>query len=158
VSVVNCRVKICGALISQNLPDCTPPPPSWVLHQYKSNGFYVYFKSIFLLCNTSLSCQNERNNFYYICGEVVLKSQRKPLSQLVRNLMNRVLSVRSEIKLILGSEDWLQLLFKDFGRLVERCPQINAFFASNGVTWAPRPLGRLLLYGQDQWFLPIFSA
>jgi hypothetical protein len=33
----------------------------------------------------SRSCQNKPNSFWYICGEVVLKSQRKPLSQLVRN-------------------------------------------------------------------------
>jgi hypothetical protein len=32
----------------------------------------------------SHSCQNKPNSFYYICGEVVLKWQRKTLSQPVR--------------------------------------------------------------------------
>jgi hypothetical protein len=41
----------------------------------------VCFKNIFLVPNISCACQN---SFCYICGEVVLKSQRKPLSQLVR--------------------------------------------------------------------------
>jgi hypothetical protein len=42
------------------------------------------FKSILLVCNMSRSCQNKPNSFSYICGEVELKSQRKPLPQLVR--------------------------------------------------------------------------
>jgi hypothetical protein len=32
----------------------------------------------------SRSCQNKPNSFCYICGEVVLKSERRPLSQFVR--------------------------------------------------------------------------
>jgi len=32
----------------------------------------------------SHSCQNKLNNFCHICSEVLLKSQRKPLSKLIR--------------------------------------------------------------------------
>jgi hypothetical protein len=78
MSVVNCRVIICRGPISQNL---SLIPPSI---QCKSNSFPACFKSIFLARNMSRSRQNKPNSFCYICGEVVLKSQTKPLSQLVR--------------------------------------------------------------------------
>jgi hypothetical protein len=55
-----------------------------VLHQCRSNRFPVCLKSIFLARNMSRSCQNKPNSFRCMCGEVVLKSQRKPLSQFVR--------------------------------------------------------------------------
>jgi hypothetical protein len=82
--------------------------------------------------------------FYYICGEVVLESQRKPLSQLVRKayelyfgcrekLMNCIFAVRSEIEIKFGRRRFAATHFKDFGRLVESYPQINAFCCSDGV-------------------------
>lgn len=36
------------------------------------------------MCSMSHSCQNKLNSFCYIYGEVVLKSQRNPLSNPVR--------------------------------------------------------------------------
>ena len=59
------------------------------------DNFLVCFNSIFLACNTSCSCQNKLNRFCHICGEVVLKSQRKAQSK----LMNCILAVRAEIKI-----------------------------------------------------------
>ena len=56
-------------------PECCTTP---------KDNFLVCFKSIFLVCNMSHSCQHKLNSFCHICGEVVLKSQRKPLSKLMR--------------------------------------------------------------------------
>jgi aspartate ammonia-lyase len=81
-----------------------------------------------LVCNMSRSCvqhvtllcatchalaQNKPNSF----REVVLRSQKKPLSE---KLMNCILAVRSEMRMKFGRRRFAQLMFKDFGRLVER--------------------------------------
>ena len=81
-SVVNCCIIIGHSPVFQNLFDSTPP--YWVSHQCKSNSFPVCLERIFLVFNMSCSYQNKPNSFCYICSEVVWKSQRKPLSKLVR--------------------------------------------------------------------------
>ena len=51
------------------------------------------------------SCQNNPNSFCYICGEVVLKSDGKPLPKLVNSwemLTNCTAAVRSEMKIKCG--------------------------------------------------------
>jgi hypothetical protein len=47
--------------------------------------------------------------------------------------MNCILAVKPEIKIKFGRRKLLQLMFKGFGRLVERYPQINAFCFPDGV-------------------------
>jgi hypothetical protein len=82
MSVVNCRVIICRSHVRQNLS--LLPPAILKVEPVQNNSFPGCFKSIFLVSYLSRPCQNKPNNFYYICSEVVLKSQRKPLPQLMR--------------------------------------------------------------------------
>ena len=82
--------NVCGKLLHYNTsqPSFSKPvwfhPPYWVLYQCKSNSFPGCLESIFLVFHMSRSYQNKPNSFCYICSEVVWKSQRKPLSKLVR--------------------------------------------------------------------------
>jgi len=81
MSVINFCTMICCGPIPQNL---SPIPPSILSVVTVQKTFPVCFKSIFLVCNMSRSCQNRLNSFCHICSKVPLKSQRKPLSKLMR--------------------------------------------------------------------------
>ena len=59
-------------------------PQSWALYQCKCNIFPVCLRRIFLVCNMFCSCKNKLSSFCFICSKAVLKSQRKPLSKLIR--------------------------------------------------------------------------
>ena len=124
MSVTNCCMI--GDLISQNLSLIAPSIPSAVQYQCKSNSFPVCLKSVSLVRNMSLSCQNKSNSFCYVCSEVVLKSQRKSLSELVRKAYELYFGCEvGDDKL--GAEDLLEFMFKDFDRCVARCPQLVPF-------------------------------
>jgi hypothetical protein len=57
------------------------------------------------VCNMSHSCQNKPNSFCYVCGEVVLKSQKKPHCQnFWEKLTNCIMNERSEIKIKSGCQ------------------------------------------------------
>jgi len=62
---------------------------------------------------------------------VVLKLERKPLSSTGEELTNYILTVRSEIKIKFGYWGFAADHFNDYGRLVEKYPQINAFCCSD---------------------------
>jgi hypothetical protein len=62
----------------------------------------------------SRSYQNKLNSFCYICGEMVLKSQRNALSKLVRKAYELYFGCKiGDEGKFGGAEHLLRLLFKD---------------------------------------------
>jgi hypothetical protein len=60
------------------------------------------FEKYFSLRDVSRSYQNKPNSFVYICGKVVLKSQRSHFQNLQENLTKYILAITSEIKMRFG--------------------------------------------------------
>jgi hypothetical protein len=130
----------------------------WELSYHCKRQFPCVFQK-YLSCMHTRSCQNKMHSFCHICGKVVLNHRGSHCWNSWEELMNCILVVRSEIKMKFKycTKNLLQVMFRDFGRLVQRNPQINIYCCSDDVAWASRSLTWLLfLHDQDQWFLLIF--
>jgi hypothetical protein len=143
MSVTNCCMI--GDLISQNLSLIAPSIPSAVQYQCKSNSFPVCLKSVFLVRNMSLSCQNKSNSFCYICSEVVLKSQRKSLSELVRKAYELYFGCEvGDDKL--GRRRFARAHVQGLWQVCCKVPTVSAFCCSDDVKWASRLRKGLLFF------------
>jgi len=149
---------VCDKFLHNNMlrTHTSKPQSDSTLHPECSTSakghFPLCFKSIFLVCNMLHSCQKKLNSFCHICSEVVLKSQKNPLSKLMR----RAYELYSGCKI--RDQDMVWVL-RICCRLVETNTQNNIFCCSDVVAWASRPLKWLLfLHDQDHRFLLIFQG
>jgi hypothetical protein len=129
-------------------------PLSSGLDYFKSTSFPGCIKSFFVP-NMSRSSQNKPKSFCYICGKVVLKSQRKTLSQFLRNLVYSLWAVRSEIMIKFGRRRFAKAHVQG---PVERYPKANAFCCSDSVAWASRPLNTDVFAWQRSLVSPDFPC
>jgi hypothetical protein len=112
---------------------------------------------VFFLCPTlSRSCQN---TFPYICSEVVLKSQRKPLSQAVKKAYELYFGRKLEDQ----DKIWApKSCCSSCSRALAGCLEgthKSMPFAVQMAWHEPKDCLRdLFLHDQDRWFLPIFHS